>query len=198
MENKKSDNIEPVVDQTLIKRSGSTHKRKTNGPFILLIITCIILLIFLLFLFVSPQGNQYLRKNVFIGDTPMDKIAKPIIANNSFTKDTEYNNLIKNTSMNKLISMSSNENELTEYLKENLNVSDEKANAISEEFYSNPYFNKLRKSIRDGNWIETYRLTKKLNDSNFTNTIKEEIAKNETNTFNDMQEIGRNILKENK
>lgn len=134
--------------------------RNNNYKFIGIWLAIVAFVIFLGFMFLSPQGNTLMHKTFPTWDTPMDKVVKGKI-NERLDKDTtissegrtQFKTMINSVPLAQISNAAEDANTAATLYAQYYNQQKSTARAIIDVVYSDNKLNNLRQDIAGSHWV---------------------------------------------
>lgn len=174
--------------------------KKKNKLLLRLVGLQVVVIIALLVLVITPQGNNLLRSTFKGRSTPADSfVKKTLIKQLSKNSNNDGNKtvveVLDTTPMPELIEATKDETKAVTLLKEKVDLDDDTANVVVDELFHNETVTKIRENIQDSNWTEAHSNFKKLKDSGELNKLYDTINQQTNLSAKSIQDEASKMLK---
>lgn len=157
-----------------------TSKKKIFGFSILGIVVVLILGV----IFFVPINNGI--RSATGNDTPTDKLIKDELVKKVKSKKTgdpkhdenvdKYAGKLKGTKMSTIMKAANNEEEAAELIHQSSSLSESASKKAAKALFSDEKYDGIRKSMSEGNWVETYSQYQKLNSDGSISQLRQTIG----------------------
>ncbi|MQS76967.1 hypothetical protein [Companilactobacillus halodurans] len=160
------------------------HRRRNRKPLVITLVSVLILII-LGVVFFFPLNN--LLRNTTGNDTASDKVVKSELVKKVKAKKTgdpkkdkkidKAASILGKKKMSEIMSAANSQSKTQKLIEDSSSLSNEQAQIVAQEVFSNSDYTPLRNAISKGNWYQAYQQYQKLSDNGQLTQLQQDIKK---------------------